>query len=163
MKKRILIDILFMLAVVSLTPVQVWNMVIRPFPSAGYEYFCLSMLLLAWLVPVLLVALGMQRQWFRWRMTPWFLCGFLCAWTLQMVKDRNHHFTTAVLSGNLVTAELLLHAGADINAVDSHTSQTPLQRVLTIRLTPEAADWFAPHRKELAEWLISRGAGPETT
>ncbi len=158
MKKRILIDILFMLAVVSLTPVQVWNIVIRPFPSAGYEYFCLSMLLLAWLVPVLLVVQGMRRQWFRWSLTPWFVCGFLCAWTMQMLKDGNHHFTTAVLSGNLVTADWLLHAGADINAVDSDTGQTPLQRVRTIRLTPEASAWFNPHRQELAEWLIARGA-----
>ena len=145
-------------ALIFLNPARVWELLIRRFPSTGYESFCILVFVSLCLLYAWLIAAGICRNWFKWRWARYFLIGFVSALTVSFCKDINRHFLVAVLHGNLTTAELMLHMGADINAKDSKSGKTPLQEVLTMRLSPEAAGAFDAHRQGLATWLISHGA-----
>ena len=145
-------------ALIFLNPARVWELLIRRFPSTGYESFCILVFVSLCLLYAWLIAAGICRNWFKWRWARYFLIGFVSAMTVHFCKDINRHFLVAVLHGNLSTAELMLYMGADINAADSESGKTPLQEVLTLRLSPEAAGTFNAHREHLATWLISHGA-----
>ena len=156
--KKVLYFIALIIALLFLNPARVWELLIRNFPSTGYESFCILVFVSLCLLYAWLIAAGICRNWFKWRWARYFLIGFVSALTVSFCKDINRHFLVAVLHGNLTTAELVLHMGADINAKDSKSGKTPLQEVLTMRLSPEAAGAFDAHRQGLATWLISHGA-----
>ena len=156
--KKVLYFIALIIALLFLNPARVWELLIRNFPSTGYESFCILVFVSLCLLYAWLIAAGICRNWFKWRWARYFLIGFVSALTVSFCKDINRHFLVAVLHGNLTTAELMLHMGADINAKDSKSGKTPLQEVLTLRLSPEAAGTFNAHRQGLATWLISHGA-----
>lgn len=156
--QKALYFIALIIALLLLNPARVWELLIRNFPSAVYESFCILVFVSLCLLYAWLIAAGICRNWFKWRWARYFLIGFVSALTVSFCKDINRHFLVAVLHGNLTTAELMLHMGADINAKDSKSGKTPLQEVLTMSLSPEAAGAFDAHRQGLATWLISHGA-----
>lgn len=156
--QKALYFIALIIALLFLNPARVWELLIRNFPSTEYESFCILVFVSLCLLYAWLIAAGICRNWFKWRWARYFLIGFVSALTVSFCKDINRHFLVAVLHGNLTSAELMLHMGADINAKDSKSGKTPLQEVLTMRLSPEAAGAFDVHRQGLATWLISHGA-----
>ncbi len=145
-------------SLIFLNPARVWELLITSFPTSGYEYFCIFVFVLLSLMYAWLILAGISRNWIKWRWARYFLIGFVSALTVSFCKDINRHFLVAVLHGNLSTAELMLHMGADINAKDSKSGKTPLQEVLTLRFSPEYAFAFNAHRQSLANWLLSHGA-----
>lgn len=156
--QKALYFIALIIALLLLNPARVWELLIRNFPSAVYESFCILVFVSLCLLYTWLIAAGICRNWFKWRWARYFLLGFVFALTVNFCKHINRHFLVAVLHGNLTTAELMLYMGADINAKDSKSGKTPLQEVLTMRLSPEAAGAFDAHRQGLATWLISHDA-----
>ena len=158
MKRALCCELPLVIALIFLTPTHVWDYLLSSFPSMGYEYFCIGIfILLCVIFPALIVA-GIKHRWFGWRNSSYFLIAFMASLTVNFCHNFNHYFCTAVLHGNLTTAEIMLHCGADINAINPDDGKTPLQEVLTLRLIPEAAGSFDPHRQELADWLIAHGA-----
>lgn len=162
MIKKALIYLLLILVISFLNPDYVWGQLIRMFPSAWYEYGCLTLVAVAWFVALGIVVAVVWRACSCRNVVhigmAAFLLGLCFAHTSRFCGEVNRHFTVALLHGNLHTAELLLHLGADINAPDAETGQTPLQRVQHIRFAPETAAVLDPHRRELAAWLVERGA-----
>lgn len=160
--KKALIYLLLILVISFLNPDYVWRLLIRMFPSAWYEYGCLTLVAAAWFVSLGIVVAVVRRAFSRRSVVHIGMAGFLLglcfAHTSRFCGAVNRHFTVAFLHGNLHTAELLLHLGADINAPDAETGQTPLQRVQSIRFAPETAAVFEPHRENLATWLVAHGA-----
>lgn len=162
--KKVLYYLLLIVVISFLNPDYVWGQLIRKFPPEWYEYCCIGAVVTAWLISLGLVVAVFRRLRSQKSIVRYFFIGVLvgmpaCS-TARFCREVNQHFSVAVLHGNLITADILLHLGADINAADSADGLTPLQRVHSVCFSPEARTEFEPHRRALADWLISRGAIP---
>ena len=105
--KKALIYLLLILVISFLNPDYVWRQLIRMFPSAWYEYGCLTLVAAAWFVSLGIVVAVVRRAFSRRSVVHIGMAGFLLglsfAHTSRFCGDVNRHFTVALLHGNLHT------------------------------------------------------------